>query len=120
MLGLLFYFWFASFGTADLFRVCNNDKFLSVAGRVCCETACSYLDLGRCCEDNVVWVFQTVLFEPLRFGANEQVEMGGQVASQQGFVGRNVEQKGESFHIESRLQHLQNRQMKNRGARSKK
>ncbi len=63
----------------------------------------SYLDLGGGGEDTVVWVFQTVLLEPLRLGADEQVEMCGQVASQQGFVGRNVEQKGECFHVEARL-----------------
>lgn len=66
-----------------------------------------YLDLGGGGEDGVVWVFQTVLFEPLRLGADEQVEVCCQVASQQGFVGRNVEQEGERFHVEARLQHLQ-------------
>lgn len=65
-----------------------------------------YLDLGGGGEDGVVWVFQTVLFEPLRLGADEQVEVCGQVASQQGFVGWNVEQKGERFHVEAGLQHL--------------
>lgn len=66
-----------------------------------------YLDLGSGCEDAVVWVFQTLLFEPLRLGADEQVEMCCQVASQQGFIGRNVEQEGERFHVEARLQNLQ-------------
>ena len=33
--------------------------------------------------------------------------MRGQVAPQQGFVGGDVEQKGECFHVEARLQHLQ-------------
>lgn len=66
-----------------------------------------YLDLGGGGEDAVVRVFQTLLFEPLRLGANEQVEVCRQVASQQGFVGRNVEQKGERFHVEAGLQHLQ-------------
>lgn len=71
----------------------------------------TYLDLGRSREDGVVWVFQTVLFEPLSLGADEQVEVCGQVASQQGFVRRDVEQKGESLHVETRLQHLQSTQI---------
>ena len=69
-----------------------------------------YLDLGGGGEDGVVWVFQTVLLEPLRLGADEQVEVCCQVASQQGFVGRNVEQKGECFHVEAGLQHLRSEQ----------
>lgn len=67
----------------------------------------THLDLGSGGEDSVVWVFQTVLFEPLRLGADQQVEMCGQVASQQGFAGRDVEQEGESFDVEPRLQHLE-------------
>lgn len=63
----------------------------------------SYLDLGGGGEDGVVWVFQTVLFEPLGLGADEQVEVRCQVASQQGFAGRNVEQEGERLHVESGL-----------------
>lgn len=65
------------------------------------------LDPGGGAEHGVVWVFQTVLFEPLRLGADQQVEVCGQVASQQGFAGRDVEQKGERFHVEPRLQHLE-------------
>lgn len=65
-----------------------------------------YLDLGGGREDAVVGVLQTLLLEPLRLGADEQVEMSRQVASQQGLAGWDVEQKGESFYIEARLQHL--------------
>lgn len=68
----------------------------------------NYLNLSGCCEDAVIWVFQTFLFEALRLWADQQVEVCGQVASQQGFTGRNVEQEGERFHVESRLQHLRN------------
>lgn len=71
---------------------------------------CGYLDPGCGSEDTVVWVFQTLLFEPLRLRADEQVEMCCQVASQQGFVGWDVEQEGKCFHIEARLQHLQGEQ----------
>lgn len=67
----------------------------------------TYLDLGGGSEDGVVWVFQTVLFKPLRLRADQQVKMCGQVASQQGFAGGDVEQEGESFHVEARLQHLE-------------
>lgn len=70
-----------------------------------------YLDLGGGGEDAVVRIFQTLLFEPLCLRANEQVEVCRQVASQQGFVGRNVEQKGERFHVEAGLQHLQTTQV---------
>lgn len=72
-----------------------------------CSGRDCYLDLGGGGEDVVVWVFQTVLFEPLRLGADEQVEVCCQVASQQGFVGRDVEQEGECFHVKAGLQHLQ-------------
>lgn len=65
-----------------------------------------YLNPGGGCEDGVVRVFQTLLFLPLCLGADEQVEVCRQVASQQGFTGRNVEQKGERFHVKTRLQHL--------------
>lgn len=82
---------------------------------------CGYLDPGCGSEDVVVWVFQTLLFEPLRLGADEQVEMRCQVAPQQGFVGWDVEQEGKCFHIEAWLQHLQSEQtrgnIKTRNAR---
>lgn len=71
------------------------------------ESTGSYLDLGDGGEDDVVGVLQTVLFEPLRLGADEQLEMCRQVAPQQRLVGRDVEQEGERFHVEVRLQHLQ-------------
>lgn len=65
-----------------------------------------YLDFGGGAQHDVVRVFQALLFEPLRLGADQQVEMRRQVASQQRFVGRDVEQEGERFHVEARLQHL--------------
>lgn len=74
------------------------------------QMICGYLDPGCGSEDIVVRVFQTLLFEPLRLGADEQVEMCRQVASQQGFVGWDVEQEGKCFHIEAWLQHLQGEQ----------
>lgn len=65
-----------------------------------------YLNPGGGCEDGVIRVLQTLLFLPLRLRADEQVKVRGQVASQQCLAGRNVEQKGERLHVETRLQHL--------------
>lgn len=52
-----------------------------------------------------------MLFVELRLGADQQVEMRSQVASQQGFVWRDVEQKSERFDVEPRLQNLQSGRM---------
>lgn len=68
-----------------------------------------HLDPSRGREDAVVGVLQVLLLEALGLSPDEQVEVRGQVASQQGFVGGDVEQEGESFHVEARLQDLQRR-----------
>lgn len=65
-----------------------------------------YLDPGGGREDAVVGVLQVLLLEALGLGADQQVEVRGQVAAQQRLVGGDVEQEGESFHVEPRLQHL--------------
>lgn len=66
----------------------------------------AHLDFGGGSEDGVVGVLQTLLLQTLRLGANEQMEVRGQVASQQRFAGRNIEQQSQSFNVEAWLQHL--------------
>lgn len=66
-----------------------------------------YLDPGRGREDAVVGVLQVLLLEALRLGPHQQLEVRVQVAPQQRFAGGDVEQKGQSFHVEARLQDLQ-------------
>lgn len=83
------------------------------AGAVRTTSACwvgaQYLDPSSGREDGVVGVLLVLLLEALGLGPDQQVEVRGQVAPQQGFVGGDVEQKGESLHVEARLQDLQRR-----------
>lgn len=65
-----------------------------------------YLDLSGGSKQNVVWVFETVLFELLGLWANEQVEMCGKVATKQSLVGWDIEQQRHGLHIEPWLQNL--------------
>lgn len=65
-----------------------------------------YLDLGGCSKQSVVWVFQILLFKLLSLWTNQQVEMRGEMATQQSLVGWDVQQQSHGFHIEPWFQHL--------------
>lgn len=71
--------------------------------------ATQYLDPSSGREDAVVGVFQILLLEALGLGPDEEVEVRGQVAPQQGFAGGDVKEKSQSFYVEARLQDLQRR-----------
>lgn len=70
-----------------------------------------YLDFSGGSKQSVVWVFKTLLFELLGLGANEQVEMCGEVAAQQCLVGGDVQQQSHGLHIEPWLQNLKREEM---------
>lgn len=73
------------YGSTDLKLFCKVEFKKSVAfytySIVCQHLCLCYLDFSGGCEQNVVWVFKTLLFALLGLRTNQQVEMCGEVAA---------------------------------------